>query len=95
MKANADKCHLLLSTKEKLKAHISNYTIMNIDKEKLLAVTIDNHLKMEPHIKNLCIKASQKLYILFRVSLYMSLNQRRMIMQSFIISQFGYCPLYG
>ena len=31
MKTNADKCHLLLSTKEKLKANISNYTITNTD----------------------------------------------------------------
>ena len=62
MKANADKCHLLLSTKEKLKAHISNYTIINIDKEKLLAVTIDNHLKMEPHIK-ICALKPVKNYI--------------------------------
>ena len=51
MKANADKCHLLLSTKEKLKANISNYKIMSGDKEKLLGVTIDNHLKFESNIK--------------------------------------------
>ena len=60
MKANADKCQLLLSTKEKLRANISNYTIMNSDKEKLLGVTIDNHLKFESYIKNLCSKASKK-----------------------------------
>ena len=47
MKDNADKCHLLLSTKEKLKANISNYTMMNSDKEKLLGLTIDNNLKFE------------------------------------------------
>ena len=41
------KCHLLLSTKEKLKANISNYTMMNSDKEKLLGLTIDNNLKFE------------------------------------------------
>ena len=93
MKANADKCHFLLSTNEKLKASISNYRIINIDKEKLLGVTIDNHLKCESHIKNLCSKASQKLYALSRISLYMSLNQRRMVMQSFVMPQFGYCPL--
>ena len=51
MKANADKCNLLLSTKEKLKANISNYTFMNSDKEKLLGVTIGNHLKFESHKK--------------------------------------------
>ena len=79
MKVNADKCHLLLRTKEKLKANISNYTTINSDKEKLVGVTTDNHLKFESHIKNLCSKASQKLYALSRVSLYMSLNQHRMI----------------
>ena len=93
MKANADKCHLLLSRKEKLKANISNYTIMNSAKQKLLEVTIENHLKFDSHIKNLCSKAGQKLYTLSRISSYISLNQRRMIMQSFIMSQFGYCPL--
>ena len=93
MKANADKCHLLLSIEKKLKANISNYTIMNSAKEKLLGVTIDNHLKIESHMKNLCSKASQKLYTLSKVSSHMSLNQRRMIMQSFIMSQLGYCPL--
>ena len=60
MKANADKCHLLLSTKEKLKADISNYTIINSDREKLLRVTIDNHLKFESHIKHLCSKTQSK-----------------------------------
>ena len=93
MKANADKCHLLLNTKEKLKANISNYTIINSDQEKLLGVALDNHLKFESHIKNLCSKTSKKLHAFSRISSCTSLNQRRMIMKSFIVSQFGYCPL--
>ena len=52
MKANPDKCHLLLNIKKKLTA--------NSDKEKLLGLTIDNHLKFESHIKNLCSKTGQK-----------------------------------
>ena len=91
MKANADKCHLLLIAKEKLKANISNYIIINSDKEKLIAVAVDNHLKFESHIKNLCSKANQELYTLSSLSSYTSLNQRRMIMQSFFMHQFGYC----
>ena len=42
---------------------------MNSDKEKLLGVTIDNHLKFDSDVKNLCSKASQKLYAISRVSL--------------------------
>ena len=56
MKAKTDKCHLLLSTKEKLKINISNYAIINSDKEKLLGVTIDNHLKFESHLKIWAVK---------------------------------------
>ena len=93
MKANADKCHLLLSTREKLKASRLNYTIINSDKEKLLGVTTDNHPTFESRIRNLCCKASQKLYARSSVSLHMSLNQRRMIMQSFNMFRFGYCLL--
>ena len=74
MKANAEKCHLLLSTKEKRKINISNYAIINSDKEKLLRVTINNHLKFESHLKNVGSKASQKVYALSRVSSYMSLK---------------------
>ena len=66
---------------------------MNSDKEKLFQVTRENHLKFESHIKYLCSNASQKLYALSRVSSYMSLNQRRMIRQSFNTFQFGYCSL--
>ena len=68
MKANADKCQPLLNTKKKLKADISSYTIINSDQEKLIGVTIANHLNSESHIKNLCSKTSQKLYALCRIS---------------------------
>ena len=38
-------------------------------------------------------KASQKLHALARVSTFMNLEQRRKIMNAFIASQFGYCPV--
>ena len=47
MKANADKCHLLLRTKEKITANVWEFKITNSNKEKLPGVTIDNHLKFE------------------------------------------------
>ena len=42
---------------------------------------------------SLCRKASQKLNDLARVAHYMNLASRRLIMNAFIFSQFGYCPL--
>ena len=45
------------------------------------------------NINSLCKKASAKLNALARISGYMDLPKRRVIMKLFIISQFGYCPL--
>ena len=93
MKANPDKCHLLLSSNENCNALIGNYTIENSKQQKLLGVLLDNNLSFEKHINNLCTKASQKLSALCRVSSFMSTGQKRIIMKAFINSQFGYCPL--
>ena len=42
MKANPDKCHLLLSKNENFEANINENRIFNTRFEKLLGVTIDN-----------------------------------------------------
>ena len=85
------KCHLH-STKEKLKANISNYIITNGDNEKLLGTNRQPTYQYLKHIKNLCSKTTQKLYALSRVLSCMNFNQRRLIMKLFM-SQFGYCLL--
>mgnify|MGYP001797459550 FL=1 len=41
----------------------------------------------------MCKKAGQKLNALARISSIMNMEKRRVIMKSFIVSQFGYCPL--
>ena len=76
-----------------IKANISNYTIINSDKERLLGVTVDSHLKFESHIKNLCSRAIQILHALSRVSLYMSINQRRDNAIVCYVSVWLYCLL--
>ena len=73
--------------------NIDSNIILNEGSEKLLGVTIDNKLTIKDHVSNLCKKASQKLHALARVSQYMDLLQRKSIIDSFIVSQFGYCPL--
>ena len=73
MKANPDKCHLLLSTEENCHAVIGNHSIENSKQQKLLGILLDNKLNFEKHISNLCTKASQKLSALCRVS---SLSKR-------------------
>ena len=93
MKANADKCHLLITTNEEKHISIGGQKIQNSKSEKLLGVTIDNKLSFTEHVRKICDKASQKLNALARLSSFMSLEKRRLIMKAFVNSQFGYCPL--
>ena len=93
MKANTDKSHILLSGKIKQAANIDGHKILSENEQKLLGVTIDSNLTFEIHFINLCTKASAKLNALARIAGYMDITKRRIIMKSFITSQFGYCPL--
>jgi len=93
LKANADKCHLLLSSNDSVKIEIGNCPINNIDRVKLLGVHIEGRLNFDFHVSQLCKKASQKLHALARICKYMDTNKRRILMKSFITSQFSYCPL--
>ena len=88
MKANADKCHLLVSSDESCTTKIESFRTKNSTEDKLLGVKFDSN-----HFTSICKKASQKLYALARISHYMELNKRRILMKAFITSQFSYCPL--
>ena len=71
MKANADKCHVLMSENTEHVACINHIQIENNTSTKLLGVTIDSDLKFDIHVNNLCKKATQKLNALARSSGYM------------------------
>ena len=94
LKANPDKFHLLLSdTNQAYSIMVDNVDIKNSKCEKLLGIKIDNKLTFDEHVSGICSKASQKLHALARAGNFMTLKHRRTIMKSFILSQFGYCPL--
>ena len=94
LKPNPQKWHLLLSERgNELSVKIGQQLILNSEDEKVLGVFFDNRLNFKCHINKLCKKASQKLHALGRVSNFMRCNQRKIIMNAFISSQFNYCPL--
>ena len=92
MKANHDKCHLLLSSYEDVNVQIANVTIKGSTSKKLLGVTIDKKLKFDKHVENICQKASRKLSALARPVNYIDLPTRRILMNAFFNAQFNYCP---
>ena len=94
LKANPKKFHLILNDyDDKHHIVIENLKIHKSSCEKLLGIKIDNKLSFNQHVTELCSKASQKLQTLSRISHFMNVNQRKVIMRAFIHSQFGYCPL--
>ena len=61
--------------------------------KKLVGIIFNKRFDFDEHVTSLCKKASHKLNTLAGVAHYMNLAQRRSIMNEFIFSQFGYCPL--
>ena len=92
---NQEKCHRLVSGNkyENICAKIGHAKIWGSPKQKSINVVIDRDLSFGGCVSSLCGKAGKKLSALARLSHYMSLNQRRVLMKSFIEAQFGYCQL--
>ena len=93
MKADLNKCHLLLSNTDVFNFEISETVIRNSNSKKLLGVTFDNKLKFEKHIITICQRANRKLNALARLTPYVELGKRRILMNAFLNSQFNYCPV--
>ena len=60
---------------------------------KLLGIHIDNKLTFEPHVRSLCKKASQKLNAFARIACSLKFHQRKLVLNTFITSQFSYAPV--
>ena len=90
MKSNHEKCHLIVSTNYN---GIGNFQIENTKREKLLSIPFDNKLSFDYYLSNICKKASRKLYALGRVTPYMNLSNRNILMDACFNSHLSYCPL--
>ena len=93
MKSNPEKCRLLVSTNDNVKIRIRNFQIENTKREKVLGIQFDNKLSFDYHLSEICKKTSIKLHGLVRVTPYMDLSKRKILMSAFFNSQFSYCPL--
>ena len=83
----------LLSTQEEANIQTANTTIKNSKSQKLLGVVLDNKLKFDIHVGNICQKANRKLNALARLTNYMEFPKRRPLLNAFFKAQFDYCPV--
>ena len=97
MQANPDKFHFMLfspkpTTQQVLRIR-DDTSLMSEAEVKVLGVTIDDKLSFSQHISACCKKAARQLNALARISKHSNINSRRAIYNSFITSNFNYCPL--
>ena len=73
--ANPKKSHFLLTSNEEVNLNLHDLIIKNSKPEKLLEINIDNFLTFNEHVSKLYKKASQKLYVIARISSYLNKNK--------------------
>ena len=98
MIANPDKFHAILVTKGRddttgVKLMIQGKQIQSENTVRLLGVKIDYRLTFDEHISDLCRKAAAQLNALKRLEGYMEFKAKEIMVQSFVFSNFNYCPL--
>ena len=92
MKANPEKCHLLMNVNRPATIRICEHIISNSYCEKLLGVKIDTQLNFNNHLETIIKKASHKVHVLARITLYMRVPKRGLLVNAFFKSHFSYCP---
>ena len=76
-----------------MEIQVLSCSIRNEDSVEIFGSHININLKFDYHVNQLCKKESKKLHALARIAKYMDINKQRMLMKTFVSSQFSYCPL--
>ena len=98
MIANPEKLHALLIKKDQTNTSRDNFNIQgktfkSEETVKLLGIHLDYKLNFEQHISKLCRKAASQLNVLKRLKRFIGFNEKKFLAQSFVYSNFDYCPL--
>ena len=93
MRANKDKCHLIVINAHDECIKLGNVSLTSESSVELLGVTIDDRLQFKEHVNRLIKTGNQKFHALARISKHISENKLKILMKSFILSQFNYCSL--
>ena len=96
MSANPSKFQIMflgLKGTNKLCLNMKGQLIPSSEHVKLLGVNIDNSLKFETHVKELCKKVNQKVYAFGRLRPYLGEQKSKLLLNSVVMSNFSYCPL--
>ena len=75
----------------KIKVHIGQDTIEQVDHHKVLGVILDEELRWERHIDSIASKISRNLYLLFKLKPYMDTVSMKTFYYAHCLSHMNYC----
>ena len=81
------------STNVKERMNIGNEKIESLSAVKLLGTEIDDKLNFNNHINTICRSAANQLNALIRLRRFLGTEERKALVQSFVLSNFKYYPL--
>ena len=99
MLLNETKCQFIIVESSKIKRNavarikVHGEYIVECKDGKLLGITFDSKLTMKKHIAKICKQAANKLNALARIAKFLDQDKRILLMKSFVISRFNYCPI--
>ena len=98
MIANPEKFHALLIKKDQTNTSEENFNIQgktfkSEETVNSLGIHLDYKLNFGQHISELCRKATTQLNVLKRLKRFIGSDERKILVQSFVYSNFDYCPL--
>ena len=95
MVLNSGKCHyiVIIDDGRSHKVISNNTEIASSNEEKLLGILLDSKLNFDSHITSLYKKARQKISALARINHYLTPDQKLLLLNSVVKSQFSYYPL--
>ena len=92
-KANQDKCNLIFSKNENVSVHIGPFEIKTINCKKLLVTKVCSRLSFNELVDSVVKKVSRKINALSRITPFINIRKICILMNSFLNSQFNFCPL--
>ena len=72
---------------------VDGNTIISANEINVLGVTLGDKLKFNSHVQSLCFRASRQINSFKRIAKYLNVERRLTVIESFILSNFSYCPV--
>ena len=70
-----------------------NKTVETVSSVRLLGIQLDDKLNFSLHVSNICKSAANQLSALIRLNNFLCFEGKRVLINSYFMSNFNYCPL--